>query len=301
MSRQAFLTLTALILLAASASRGQDPDPAAAGAGAAVDSAATGTPLDSAAVATAPVDSFAAPGVDSSAIRALTPVEERGVDRAGSGETESFVLLVKPFDEPLSTTYRIGDAQIRIWTSSMSSIQRAGIARVQHRDLVPLLARAASIPEEGNTGTGVEEGDVYVLVRHPGRRVAAWIESRAPDELLLLIGEVGHLAAIAQLGTVQDPAFRARPIGDRRTRALEGRGVLAVPLMDFPPGPQQIVSQAIQRPYEFFAARPEYIADFRRSFPSREFYVDPGDGSSWVQIEAWDTPGSYKSTVPARD
>jgi len=301
MSRQAFFTLTALILLAASASRGQDPDSAAAGAGAAVDSAAAGAAIDSAAIAAAPVDSFATPPVDSSAIRALIPVETPAIDRTPAGETASFVLLVKPFDEPISTTYRIGDDQIRIWTSSMSSIQRAGIARVQSRDLVPLLARAASIPEEGDTGTGVEEGDVYVLVRHPGRRIAAWIESRAPDELMLLIGEVGHLAAIAKLGTVQDPAFRARPIGVQRTRALQGRGVLAVQLEDFPLGPQGIVVQAIGRPYEFFAARPEHIADFRRSFPAREFYVDPGDGSSWVQIEAWDTPGSYKSTVPKGD
>jgi hypothetical protein len=268
-------TLAALVLLAYSLSDGADPESALA----------QGAPTDSAAVGSA-VDSSAVGGVvDSSAIRALVPIEEP----SDPTETASFVLLVKPLDEPMSTTYRVGDKQIRIWKSSAIAIQRAGIAQVQQRDLVPLLARAASVPEKGDTGMGVEEGDVYVLVRHPGGRVASWIESRAPDELLLLIGEVGHLAGIAKLGTVRDPAFRARPIGAERTAALRERGVLALTLDDFPEGPRGIVAKAAQRPYEFFAARPEHIADFRRSFPAREFYVD-ADGPSWVQIEAWAAP-----------
>jgi hypothetical protein len=205
----------------------------------------------------------------------------------------SFVLHVTPLQTRESYTIRVStDGLVERWNASAGKVSRVGIAQMLSEVTTPVVELAKSVPETGDLGDGIREGDIYVLATQPAGPIRAFLEPLAPKSLQRLVEDAERLSRAIDMWPAKERFLRGVPVLDEQKEKLGAAGLSTVPWDDLAGETRALYERASASPYEFVSIPTEALDAVVATVAAhesdgRQLYFER-DNTTWIQIGLWD-------------
>lgn len=213
---------------------------------------------------------------------------------AGPGKapvTSSLLLQVTPFRGSTKRIVKLAsDGELERWDASYLTVYRTGSARLATDKTSRLFTLAGDVPPGTRMGTGVREGDIYVLVNGQTGLTSVTIAPLAPAPMRKLVREVTRISESVVMRDNVAHYLRAEPVSKIRLDRLRASGAQAFSLERFATEDQRLMIRAAAGPYGFVPLERTAFDRVLKKTSAREFFVVTGDSRSWTQIGLWAPP-----------